>query len=139
MAFCKDVARMTRVCLITPPSDFLLDQRVFVSLGILKVGASLRAAGGEVDHLDLTGVSNYLDVVRDYKEDAVFAITATTPQMPAAVKIARECRGSTILGGPHVTLVNAARKSGNVRAIVAFSELVSEFDCLVCGDGEQAI
>jgi anaerobic magnesium-protoporphyrin IX monomethyl ester cyclase len=130
---------MTRVCLITPPSDFLLDQRVFVSLGILKVGASLRAAGVDVDHLDLTGVSNYLDVIRDYKEEAVFAITATTPQMPAAVKIARECRGSTILGGPHVTLVNAASKLGNLRAATAFSRLSEEFTRLVCGDGELAI
>ena len=128
-----------KVCLITPPSPFLLDQRVFVSLGILKVGASLRAAGIEVDHLDLTGVSNYLDVVRDYKDDAIFAITATTPQMPAAVKIARELNGFTILGGPHVTLVNAAAKRGNVRAIEAFANLNYEFDSLVCGDGEQAI
>src|ERR1700746_2942069 len=133
MAFCKDVARMTRVCLITPPSDFLLDQRVFVSLGILKVGASLRAAGVNVDHLDMTGVSNYLDVVRDYKDDAVFAITATTPQMPAAVKIARECPGSTILGGPHVTLLNAAAKRGNERAKLALQDL--PFDVLICGDG----
>jgi len=128
-----------KVCLITPPSDFLLDQRVFVSLGILKVGASLRAAGVEVDHLDLTGVSNYLDVVRDYKDEAIFGITATTPQMPAAVKIARELNGFTILGGPHVTLVNAAAKRSNVRAIEAFANLVEEFDSLVCGDGEQAI
>ena len=128
-----------KVCLVTPPSPFLLDQRVFVSLGILKVGASLRAAGVEVDHLDLTGVSNYLDVVRDYKDEAVFGITATTPQMPAAVKIARELNGFTILGGPHVTLVNAAAKRGNNRAIEAFSNLVEEFDSLVCGDGEQAI
>jgi anaerobic magnesium-protoporphyrin IX monomethyl ester cyclase len=128
-----------KVTLITPPSDFLLDQRVFVSLGILKVGASLRAAGVDVDHLDLTGVSNYLDVVRDYKDDAIFAITATTPQMPAAVKIARECNGLTILGGPHVTLLNAARKLGNFRALTTLSQLSEEFTCLVCGDGELAI
>jgi len=130
---------MTRVCLITPPSDFLLDQRVFVSLGILKVGASLRAAGVDVDHLDLTGVSNYLDVVRDYKEDAVYAITATTPQMPAAVKIARELDRRSILGGPHVTLVNAAAKRGNMRAQLALFDLQTEFDCLIAGDGELAI
>src|SRR5437016_5071689 len=130
---------MTKVCLITPPSDFLLDQRVFLSLGILKVGASLRAAGVEVDHMDLTGVSNYLDVVRDYKENAIFAITATTPQMPAAVNIACAIRGKTILGGPHVTLVNAAAKSGNPRAMNALADLKACFDVLVAGDGEQAI
>jgi hypothetical protein len=31
------------VCLITPPSAFLLDERVFVSLAILKVASSLEA------------------------------------------------------------------------------------------------
>ena len=30
------------VCLITPPSAFLLDERVFVSLGVLKVAAASR-------------------------------------------------------------------------------------------------
>src|SRR5437660_2469508 len=130
-----------KVCLITPPSDFLLDQRVFVSLGILKIGASLRAAGIEVDHLDLTGVSNYLDVVRDYQDEAIFGITATTPQMPAAVKIARELKGKSILGGPQVTLVNAAAKSQGQgsRADLALSILREQFDCCVAGDGEEAI
>jgi len=128
-----------KVTLITPPSGFLLDERVFPTLGILRVGASLRAAGVDVDHLDLSGVSNYLDVIRDYKEESIFAITATTPQMPAAVKIARELKGRSILGGPHVTLVNAAAKRGNIRAQVALFDLQTEFDCLVAGDGEQAI
>ncbi len=128
-----------KTTLITPPSGFLLDERVFPTLGILRVGASLRAAGIDVDHLDLSGVSNYLDVVRDYKEQSIFAITATTPQMPAAVKIARQLKGRTILGGPHVTLVNAAAKRGNMRAELALFDLQTEFDCLVAGDGEQAI
>src|SRR6266404_2880156 len=128
-----------KVTLITPPSGFLLDERVFPTLGILRVGASLRAAGIDVDHLDLSGVSNYLDVVRDYKEQSIFAITATTPQMPAAVKIARQLKGRTILGGPHVTLDNAAAKRGNMRAELALFDLQTEFDCLVAGDGEQAI
>ncbi len=128
-----------KVTLITPPSGFLLDERVFPTLGILKVGASLRAAGVDVDHLDLSGVSNYLDVVRDYKDESIFAITATTPQMPAAVKIARQLKGRSILGGPHVTLVNAAAKRGNMRAELALFDLQTEFDCLVAGDGEQAI
>jgi len=37
--------RSRSVCLITPPSAFLLDERVFVSLGVLKV-ASRRSATG---------------------------------------------------------------------------------------------
>jgi hypothetical protein len=54
------------VCLITPPSPFLLDERVFLSLGILRVAASLEAAGVAIEHLDLSGVTNYEDAIRDY-------------------------------------------------------------------------
>ena len=36
---------ITRICLITPPSIFLLDERVFMTLGILKVAAVLEQAG----------------------------------------------------------------------------------------------
>ena len=54
------------VCLINLPSPFLLDERVFLSLGILKVASSLESRGYKVDFLDLNGVTNYLDVLRDY-------------------------------------------------------------------------
>ena len=131
-----------RVCVITTPSPFLLDQKVFPALGILKVAAVLEQAGYAVDHLDLTGISNYEDAVRDYDGDAtVFAITATTPQMPSAVKVRRVLnnRGKIILGGPHATLIHAAAKRGNVRAKRMLVEMLEEFDCIVCGDGEKAI
>ena len=52
------------VCLITPPSAFLLDERVFVSLGVLKVAASLEAGGCRVNLLDLSGVENFLSASR---------------------------------------------------------------------------
>ena len=48
------------VCLVTPPSAFLLDERVFVSLGILKVASSLEAQNYRVNFLDLSGVENFL-------------------------------------------------------------------------------
>lgn len=136
-----------RVCLVTPPSDFLLDQRVFMSLGILKVGAVLEQAGHEVDHLDLTGVSNYTDALAEYIgkcKRRTFAITATTPQMPAAMRIRDEIMGfglhyKTILGGPHVTLLNAAARRGNERAQASLRGALSVFDCVVAGDGERAI
>jgi anaerobic magnesium-protoporphyrin IX monomethyl ester cyclase len=133
-----------KICLITPPSDFLLDQRVFVSLGILKVGAALKQAGFEVDHLDLTGVANYEDVVADYMASLsvmpTFALTATTPQMPAAVRIAHSLGSAhVILGGPHPTLVNAAARNGSKRAWDAVTQLMDDFDCVVAGDGEKAI
>ena len=53
------------VCLITPPSAFLLDERVFVSLGILKVASSLEAQNYRVNFLDLSGVENFLAPLED--------------------------------------------------------------------------
>src|SRR5262249_33924126 len=102
-----------RVCLITPPSIFLLDERVFMTLGILKVAAVLEEAGVAVEFLDLSGVENYEEVTRDHlkrTQATCFGLTATTPQIPAATKIYRVLRAllpsaRIILGGPHTTLI----------------------------------
>src|SRR6184192_1684881 len=128
-----------RICLITPPSEFLLDQKVFMNLGILKIGAVLEQAGWQTDHLDLTGVNRYTDVAQAYQGATIFAITATTPQLPAAIAIRNVLKGKVILGGPHATLVNAAARQGNARATEAMRKLLSLFDCVVAGDGERAI
>lgn len=143
---------MRPICLITPPSPFLLDQRVFISLGILKVAAVLERQGYDVEHLDLSGIANYMDVVQEHARRVgprIYGLTATTPQMPAAANIARYLnvqQGSrVILGGPHVTLLNAARKGEQRRGIVggradrAMEYLSAMFRTLVCGDGELAV
>lgn len=143
---------MTPVCLINPPSIFLLDERVFLSLGILRVAAVLEQAGHPVEHLDLNGIENYVEAVKDHvsrTEANTFGLTATTPQIPATAKIVeaiREVRpkAKIILGGPHITLVNAAVKRearlGLLgRAHRAYSKLADMFDVLVAGDGEAAV
>ena len=146
-----------KICLITPPSPFLLDERVFMHIGILKIAAVLEEKGIQVDFMDLSAVKNYLNVIDDYLglEDkaTVIGITATTPQVPYAVKIAnhinlnyKEKVEKIILGGPHVTLMHAASKReksknfvGSSRATSDVDNLSSIFDVLVCGDGEHAI
>ncbi len=130
-----------KICVITPPSEFLMDQRVFMSLGILKVAAVLEQAGHEVEHMDLSGVANYEEAVLDYGTADVFALTATTPQIPFVMKIARLLcpKGKIVLGGPHPTLLNAAAKRGNERAAKGMEEILEVFDCVVCGDGEKSI
>ena len=47
------------ICLVIPPSPFLLDQRVFMSLGVLKVAAALEQQGYTVEVVDLSGIDNY--------------------------------------------------------------------------------
>ena len=126
---------------------FLLDERVFISLGILRVAAVLEQAGHQVEVLDLSGVANYQEAVKDYvagSEVTIFGLTATTAQLPSAIEVAKTIREAKpeariILGGPHVTLVNAARKKGIERAKRAFEQLQVYFNQLVAGDGEKAV
>ena len=144
-----------QICLITPPSPFLLDERVFLHLGILKVAAVLEQRGHNVDFIDLSGINNFLDVIRSYVKknqgkNMTFGITATTPQVPHAVQICdlikSEGNHKVILGGPHCTLMHTASKREEKnglelsdRATKDIKRLTEIFDVLVCGDGEYAI
>ena len=129
-----------------------MDERVFMTLGILRVAAVVEASGRPVDMLDLSGVAQVSDVLRDFvssRPASVFCLTATTPQMPAVTEIGKTLReiapqARLILGGPHATLVNAAAKhemaTGNPgRAVRALQALQCGFDTIVAGDGEEAI
>lgn len=129
-----------------------MDERVFLTLGILRVAAVLEQAGYRVEMLDTSGIEGFEDAARDHastSEAEFFGITATTPQLPAASRIARAIRqvrpeARICLGGPHITLINAAmkreRKLGmSGRAVKAFESLTKMFDVLVAGDGEDAI
>lgn len=123
-----------------------------MSLGILRVAASLERRGVGVEALDLSGIENYEEVVRLHAASspaAHFGITATTPQMPAAMKVADAIRAvrsdaRVILGGPHITLVNSAVKGEKKRGVTgramqALEVLQRQFDVLIAGDGEEAI
>ncbi len=140
------------VCMIIPPSAFLLDERVFLNLGILKVAACLEQAGHRVEMVDCSGVTNYLEAVEAHVRETAartIALTATTPQLPATVLIVARIRAvrpdlRIVLGGPHVTLVHAAvkleHKAGRIgRAHRAWAHLEALFDVLVAGDGEHAV
>lgn len=143
---------MQKITLIVPPSVFLADERVFVHLGILKVAAVLEKAGYPIDVLDLSGIDNYQDVVANYFQDSdasIIGITATTPQMPAVENIYKVIKyvrpeSTVILGGPHTTVVNAAKKREENKGIFgrahkAYIRLFSVADRVVAGDGEEAI
>lgn len=141
-----------RVTFIVPPSGFLLDDLVFPTLGVLKVAAVLEQAGVDVDVLDLCGVQDVTaaldDHLRTHRSD-VYGLTATMPQMPAAAAMAAQIREARpdarlILGGPHVTLMQASARQEIQRGVwsrasQAMAELALRFDVLVCGDGEHAI
>lgn len=117
-----------KITLINPPSPFLLDDRVFPPLGLLQVGAALEAAGEDVRLIDLAGSPDWEYELAAEKPADLYAITATTPQFPAAVQIARILRevapaSRLVIGGPHATVM---------------PESCVAFDTVVMGDGEEA-
>jgi radical SAM superfamily enzyme YgiQ (UPF0313 family) len=123
-----------------------------MTLGILRVAAALEGAGHEVEMLDLSGIENYEEVIRLHAKSSkaeVYGITSTTPQMPAAFRVTQALRQARpqariILGGPHITLINAAYK-GELsrktpgRAAAAMAQMIDAYDVLVPGDGEDAV
>jgi anaerobic magnesium-protoporphyrin IX monomethyl ester cyclase len=141
---------MSNIALITPPSPFLLDERVFMHIGILKVAAALEAAGYEIDFLDLAGVDQWREViatyVTNYEYTRTFGITATTPQIPFALQISKYIKelapaAKVILGGTHSSLMHSAMKKekNGGRATKDIEALLTHFNVLVAGDGEKAI
>lgn len=140
------------VCLITTPSPFLADERVFPFLAPAKIAAELRKNGNRVELLDLSGYVNFLDIVEEHlqvTDTRTFGITATSPQIPAAVAIRDTIKkilpdAKVILGGPHVTLTHGAmtqdqKANRQGRGTEDFNQLTKIFDSLVVGDGERAI
>lgn len=141
------------ICLITPPSPFLLDERVFLHIGILKVASVLENAGYKIDFLDLAGVENYNQVIDRYMEDnpevTTFGLTATTPQIPYAVDVSERIKSNSaysriLLGGTHISLMHSAmkreiKKGTDGRATKDIADLLSYFNVLIAGDGEKAI
>lgn len=140
---------MTPICFVIPPSPFLLDERVFMSLGALKVAAVLEQAGIPVEVLDLSGIENYKEALQSHAKETcatTFCFTATTPQMPSAYQLGSALLNvrpdaKLILGGPHPTLTYAAYKKERLpgRAHRALAQITDFFDVVVIGDGEKAI
>jgi len=137
------------ICLVNPPSPFLINEKVFVSLGILRVASSLERNGYEVKVLDLAGIEAWeSEIDCTVTKYDIVGISSTTPQIPIVTKIAEYIKDrykkSVILGGPHATVIVGAYKRElknnlNSRATVEINRLKKVFDHIVCGDGEFSI
>lgn len=140
------------ICFVIPPSPFLADERVFPSLGILRVAASAREKGHPVSVLDLSGLSNPGEIASNYLKQNPHdftAITATTPQLPSAINITQHIRSNkinttSILGGPHATMAFTAYEQDrkiNIlrRGTKVWQQIEEHFSKQVIGDGERAI
>lgn len=141
-----------RVALIIPPSCFLASEKVFISLGILRVAACLKEAGHPVSVLDLNGLSNYSEVTENFCKETdakVFGLSVVTPQFPYSKKIVQIINDTvpgakTIGGGPHITSVCSAykreKKLGLVgRAHRSYRQIMDTFTVCCAGDGEESV
>lgn len=72
-----------KVAIVTLPSSFLIDDKVFPSLGILYMASALRRYGLEPKHYDLSGKQKFN--FGDIKENVIF-VTITTAQIQIANK-----------------------------------------------------
>lgn len=139
----------TSVCIIIPPSRFLIDERAFINIGALSVASSLEQANVPVQVLDLSGVPDMFQdlgiFVAEHPETEWYGISATTPQMPEVFRLARELRRirpgcRLMIGGSHATLIHTAwKRDPQGRTEQAMEALLDAFDVIISGDGERAI
>lgn len=142
---------MKNVGFINPPSEFLINQRVFVTLGILRVATYLNELNiCNVSFLDLSNEVDYYISISNFIEENnlnVVCFTATTPQISIVYQfcafISYNFCVKIILGGPHITLIYSSLKKGtlDIREICNkhINKLLECVDTIVIGDGEYAI
>jgi radical SAM superfamily enzyme YgiQ (UPF0313 family) len=135
---------------INPPSEFLIDQRVFLSLGILRVATQLKNKAN-VKFLDLSNESDYYNLITNFIKSndlEIVCFTATTPQIEIVYKFCKFIKANfnnikIIFGGTHITLMNSSKDKGtqDIKKICNdhINELLKYIDTIVIGDGEYAI
>ena len=135
---------------INPPSPFLIDQRVFMSLGILRVATALKKYNDNVFFLDLSSQEKYYSLIDDFitkNSINVICITAVTPQISLVydfckyIKIRHKIK--IILGGPHLTLMNSSMNNSTPDITKICSDHINTIleyvDTIVIGDGEFSV
>ena len=119
---------MKSICLVIPPSPWLINDTDLPFLGILYLSKYLKERQFDVTVTDLSGIN--LDDWIPYPYD-VYGITGTSPNFPQIKQIAEKIRNlyrSSIIvaGGPHATMASEHLLSN------------SEVDICIKGPGERA-
>lgn len=122
-----------KIKLINPPSPFLINERVFPNIGLVRVATQLKYSGYDCEIIDLTG-----NVNQKIPEADVYGFSSTTPQFPYTYRIHKTIKDKypnshTILGGPHATALYSLKESG-IKDINI--DDLEEFDTIFAGEGE---
>jgi len=114
-----------KIALVSPPSPFLINQKVFPPLSLLTLSSVMKQNGfNNIQFLDLAGKNTVPETHAD-----IFFFTATTPQIDYAEKVAIQLKKQNptakfVIGGSHATLSH----------IIPYV-----FDIVVKGEGENAV
>lgn len=117
-----------KILLVNPNSRFLINEKVFPTLGLLYLSAYIKQHG----YRDVTLIDMNDEEPLPARIDAdIVGFYSNTPQFPTAMRLAREIRKRNlarkplyVIGGPHV--------SGKPE------DAAGEFDVVVAGEGERA-
>lgn len=110
---------MAKVLLLNPPSGFLIDQRVFLPLGLASLAAFATQQGNDITLIDLSDDKNYDQTVSNAvlrgNYDAV-GISATSPQFHYTYNLLHQIRTTkpgtkVIIGGAHASMLSSLRNT----------------------------
>src|SRR3989338_7195016 len=96
-----------RILLVNPNSRFLINEKVFPTLGLLYLSAYLKARGyGDISLMDM----NEERPLPGSVDADIVGVYSNTPQFPTAVEVLKKLRKINrakdpiyVLGGPHVS------------------------------------
>jgi anaerobic magnesium-protoporphyrin IX monomethyl ester cyclase len=129
---------MKDVALIISNNPFLINEKVFPNIGVLRIATQLKNAGYSVDVLDFTGKSS--EEIKQYANDyKYFGFSSTTPQFPYVMKLFKELKqenpqAKTIIGGAHPSALYYLKQKGIEDININDLEV---FDTIFVGEGED--
>jgi anaerobic magnesium-protoporphyrin IX monomethyl ester cyclase len=123
--------KIMKTILINPPQNTKYPQP---SLGLASLAAVLEQKGHQVEIIDANALQlSECEIVKKVKGTDVICITAMTPAVNSAIRIAKEIKAENpdqiiILGGPHATILPEETLNK-----------VPEIDMIVRGEGEKTM
>ena len=128
-----------KIALINPPSPFLINERVFPNVGLVRLATQLESDGHQVNLLDFAGNKEYIDDVEDVDEFDAYLFSSTTPQFPYTHQIFKKIKekypdAHYTLGGAHASAISSLYERGIHDNNI---ETLREFDTIYNGEGEN--
>lgn len=123
-----------KIKLINPPSPFLINERVFPNIGLVRVATTLKDKGYDTEIIDMAGNKK-----QRIPKAEVYGFSSTTPQFPYVWQIFKQLKkeyphSHYVIGGPHVSSLYNLRQSGSDDINIKDAE---EFDTMFVGEGEM--